>query len=203
MSAVVSVSDILLGRVTTRLDEVAPAVGSAAVLDTLGLLVQERLATAVPDQGRAYVERLLALLDTPLPRILVAGWRRYAEFLPFADAAEGSDGRSGAVTLLDHEMESQWELAPRLHGRTLAGPRLLVGLTLGFDAGTVEVRDARFVALETAALRYRGSLRVKDAPEELAGVGPGRLEVPGGRFDFGDGWAIAPWRSTARAPRLA
>ena len=135
MSVAVSVSDILLGRVRQRLDEVAPAVGSAAVVDTLGLLVQERLATAVPDQGRVYVERLLALLDTPLPRILVAGWRKYEEFLPFAEAPEGSAGRSGAVKLVDHEMESQWELAPRLHGRTLAGPRLLVGLELCRGAG--------------------------------------------------------------------
>ena len=59
------------------------------------------------------------------------------------------------------------------------------------------------MALETAALGYRGFLRVKDAPEELAGVGPGRLEVPGGRFDFGDGWAIAPWRTSRRARRPA
>ena len=148
-----------------------------------------------PGPARVLPPAAVALEAGPMPRDTV--------LLTIADAAEASAARSGKVRLVDHELESQWELAPRLHGRTLAGPRLLVGLTLGFDAGTVEVRDARFVALETAALRYRGSLRVKDAPEELAGVGPGRLEVPGGRFDFGDGWAIAPWRSTRRAPRMA
>lgn len=189
----VSVADIVLGRVGTRIDELAPRVGASAVLDTIGLLVQARMADGVPGQGVAYVQRLLAALQTPLPRVLVAGWRTYDEFLAFAAAPEGSPDRSGSVTLYDHEVESKWELAPRLHGRTLGGPRLVVGLTLGCDVGTVEVRDARFVALDAGALRYEGFVSVKDAPEELSRVGPERVPIPDGRFDFGEGWPVRPW----------
>jgi hypothetical protein len=188
-----SVADILLGRVKSRLDEVAPAVGGSAILDTLGLLVEERLARGVPGQARGYVQRLLGVLETPLPRILVSGWRKYEEFLKFALPSEDRAAHSGKVDLLDYEVKANWELAPRLAGKVLAGPRLLVGLTLGFALGTVEVRDARFVAMEAGALTYQGFLRVKDATKDVASVGPGELAIPGERLDFGDGWPVKPW----------
>jgi hypothetical protein len=186
----VSVLDLVLERVKQRLDDELPTVGASAVFDSVALLVQHRLANQVPADVRAFTERLIRMLDTPLPRILVAGWRSYEEFLPFARAPEGSDARSGRVVLAEYEVRTHWELAPRLHGRPLDGPRLLVGLTLGLDAATVIVRDARFVALEAADLTYSAFLQIKNAPDRLQKVGPRTLQLPGGRLDFGEGWAI-------------
>jgi hypothetical protein len=188
----VSVMDLVLERVRDRIDDEVPTIGASAVFQSVTLLVQERLASELPDDVRAFTERLIRVLDTPLPRVLVAGWRKYEEFLPFAHAPHNSDARSGRVVLADYEVKSQWELAPSLHGRTLDGPRLIVGLTLGLDAATVIVRDARFAALEAPALTYSAFLQVKDAKEKLRRVGPHTLQLPGGRLDFGAGWAILP-----------
>jgi hypothetical protein len=188
----VSVLDLVLERVLDRLDDRLPTIGASAVFQSVAVLVQHRLASELPDDVRAFTERLIRVLDTPLPRILVAGWRTYEEFLPFAHAPRNSDGRSGRVVIADYEVKSQWELAPRLHGNALDGPRLIVGLTLGVDAATVIVRDARFAALEAAALTYSAFLQLKDAPDELRTVGPRTLQLPGGRLDFGEGWAILP-----------
>jgi hypothetical protein len=188
----VSIADIVLERVRDRLDEDLPVIGASAIFASISVIVQERLVNALPDDGREFVQRLIKVLDTPLPRVLVAGWRKYEEFLPFARAPQGSDARSGAVVLRNFEVKSQWELAPRLHGKTLAAPRLVVGLTLACDVGTVIVRDARFVALEAGAFTYSGFLQVKDAPQKLSTVGPRTIEVPGSRLDFGEGWAVMP-----------
>jgi hypothetical protein len=188
----VSVADIVLERVKGRLDEAAPTVGASAVFDTLALLLQSRLVRSVPGQGGEYLKRLIVALDTPLPRILVTGWRTYEECLRFAASLDGTPGRSGEVDLFDYEMKSRWEIAPRLEGKRLAGPRLLVGLTLGIDIGTVVIRDGRFTALEAVALRYDAFIQVKEAPKELATITPRQIEIPGGRLDFGDGWPIRP-----------
>ena len=188
-----SVADIVLGRVTDRLDELAPTVGGSAILDTFQLRVEEKLARGVPGRGRGYVQRLVGVLETPLPRVLVSGWRKYEEFLKFALPSEDKAARSGKVDLIDYEVKARWELAPRVRGKVLSGPRLLVGLTLGFALGTVEVRDGRFAALEAGALRYQGFLQVKDASQKLASVGPGELAIAGERLDFGDGWPVTPW----------
>jgi len=192
MTTSVSVADLVLERVRHRIDEALPEIGASAVFDAIGLVFQHRLASQVPGKGRALVERLVRALDTPLPRVLVAGWRKYEEFLPFARAPEGSDERSGQVTLRQYEVKSQWELAPRLQGRDLGSIHLLVGLTLGCDAGTVIVRDARFVGLEAGAIRYEGRLQLKDASKELTKIGPHTIRIPDARLDFGDGWAIVP-----------
>ncbi len=188
----VSVLDLVLERVHKRLDEELPTIGASAVFQSVSLLVQHRLVNDVPDEVRAFTERMIRVLDTPLPRILVAGWRKYEEFLPFARAAQGTAARSGRVVLADYEVQSQWELAPRLQGQPLDAPRLVVGLTLKLDAATVVVRDARFAALEAPSLTYSAFLQIKDAPRELRKVGPRTLELPGGALDFGSGWAIMP-----------
>jgi hypothetical protein len=94
--------------------------------------------------------------------------------------------------LRDYEVKSHWELAPSMHGHPFAEPRLIVGLTLGCDVGTVIVRDARIVALEAAAFKYEAFLQLKDAPEPISKAGPHTIAIPGGHFDFGQGWAILP-----------
>jgi hypothetical protein len=184
-----SVSALLLGQVKAEVDRRFPKVGVGAIAQTVESLLTVRFGPTATGQALQYTRRLLDALDTPVTRILVAAWRGWEPIVALATAPD-PESRSGAVVLHHHETEARWELAPRFRGEELSGPRLLVSLTLGIDEGRVEVADGRIVALEAARIRYVGSLRLKEAPEELATVGPGDVGLPGGRITFGEGWVV-------------
>lgn len=191
-----SVADLVLGRVTGALDRAAPRVGGRALLGAAKALLPAWFETRFPGHGAEYWNRLVEGLNTPLPRVLVAGWRKYEAFLPYAGDA-GQPGRAGHVDLVDQEIRAQWEIAPRLVDKDLSEPRIQVSLALRIAAGTVFVDKGRFQSLESGSLTYEGSVRIKDAPEPLLDFGPGQLPLPHGRLDFGAGWPIRPtWRSS-------
>lgn len=189
----ISLADLLWERVGEPLDGAAPAVGVLAIRQAVEELLPRAVERLAPGQAELFVRRLLTALDTPLPRVLVSGWRRYEELQAFADAEEPA-ARSGEARLLNHAVISAWEVAPSFDGETLAEPRLQVRVTLSLDAGVLEIRDGRFVGLRAATLTYEGRVRVRDAPRAVGTVGPRRLEIPGGRLDLDPGWPIRPQR---------
>lgn len=186
-----SVADLVLGRVKEGIDAAAPELGGAAVVGAGEALLRARFGSHLERVGVPYVRELAEALSTPLPRVLIAGWRTYEEFLPFT-ASDGRPASSGEVDLLEQETRARWEIAPRFEGEELSHPRLLIALTLGLEAGTVRVSEGRITGLRAGTLRYEGSLRFKDAPSELSTLGPAAWEIPGGHLDFGDGWPIRP-----------
>lgn len=187
----VSVADIVLGQARDRLDGLAPKAGGAAILGTLSALISSRAGNAMGIKGADQIERLVGALTIPLPRVLVSAWRKYDEFLPFA-ATEERPASSGEVEVVDQEIEAHWELAPRVNNRELENPRIEVTLRIRIGAGTVEVERGRFAAIRAGTIDYDGSLRLKEAPEDLIAIEPASLKLPGGRLDFGGGWPIRP-----------
>ena len=169
----VSVADLIHGRAKTRIDRALPTLGGAAFLALVEGAIERQLGDRFPGQGPAYLRKLLSALETPLPRVLVSGWRKYEQLLEFT-AAEGRPASSGRAEIVDHEIDAYWEITPRFESGPLTGPSLLVALSLVLEAGTIVVQNGRFVALEAGELKYSGSLKIKDAPEQLAAIGPGR-----------------------------
>jgi hypothetical protein len=64
----VSIADLVLERIKHRLDEALPTIGASAVFASISIVVQHHLAGAAPNDVRVLVQRLLTVLDTPLPR---------------------------------------------------------------------------------------------------------------------------------------
>lgn len=112
------------------IDRAAPALGGSAVVGAADALLRARFGSHLERVGVPYVRELAEALSTPLPRVLIAGWRSYEEFLPFT-AAEGRPASSGQVDLVDQETQGRWEIA----------------LTLGLEAGTVRVTRGRITGL--------------------------------------------------------
>ncbi len=186
----VSVLDLVAGRVTPTLNEAAPKVGGKAMWEAVEVLLSEELDGLYPNQGWPYMRDLLRALDTPLPRVLVTAWRSYEPLLDLVP--ESSPTQSGTVDLVQEEITAHWELAPRFKGRDLSGPRLVVDLKIEIDGASLVVEEGRIIELRAGTLTYGGSVSIKDAPENLATVGPTTVEVDESLLDFGDGFPIRP-----------
>ena len=186
-----SVCDLLMPALSKRIDDAIPVVGAQAVFGVIGSALGATLGSGASGGGWEYLRRAVSTLDTPLPRVLVAGWRRYEELLAFA-AAPGRPASSGEVDLWRYETKGFWKLSTRFPDVGVRGPSLAVTLSLALDAATIIIRTGRFAAVDAASMRYEADLRVDGAPDDILHIGPVHHALPDGRIDFGRGWPVRP-----------
>jgi len=187
-----TVLDLITGRATRALDAAVPKVGGEALWGAAETLLAREFGRAMPGRGGEYVMRLVAALDTPVPRVFVSAWRRYEPFVRLAPTKD-RPGSDGTVHLEDDIIRAHWELAPLVEGRRLSAPRLLVDVVLRCPALDVSVRGGRIVGVAPFALEFEAWMAFKGAPDQLSSVGPLTLDLTERELDFGEGFPIAPW----------
>ncbi len=195
-----TVADLLGRALEAELEEDLPSQEAEAwvkeLRDALGRVLP-------PGAERGGVGRVLAMLrealQVPLPRVLVAAWRRYEPFRKYVDPEAYPAGTESEVPLAPHT--ARCTLTPQVEvvvdGVVIDTLRFDATVALGLEAALVRIRDGRFVALRVGDCTVEGDVRFQGLV--VARAEPGRERIPG-EISLGAGLPIDPFRDDLYPP---